>query len=145
MQPSIAIATSRAKELAIVDFEYARDHDAAAQAIRQLNEALRAPFGIKLSGEATDLLARATADPPENLKTVIVTSGRPSEVEEQVRRLRERKITTLLEATCLEHARAGATVGVDGLIAKGHEAGGRVGDETTFILNPATRLVPLRD
>jgi acyl transferase domain-containing protein/NAD(P)H-dependent flavin oxidoreductase YrpB (nitropropane dioxygenase family)/NAD(P)-dependent dehydrogenase (short-subunit alcohol dehydrogenase family) len=120
--------------LAIVDFEYARDHDAAAQAIRQLNEALRAPFGIKLSGEATDLLARATADPPENLKTVIVTSGRPSEVEEQVRRLRERKITTLLEATCLEHARAGATVGVDGLIAKGHEAGGRVGDETTFIL-----------
>jgi hypothetical protein len=99
MQPSIAIATSRAKELAIVDFEYARDHDAAAQAIRQLNEALRAPFGIKLSGEATDLLARATADPPENLKTVIVTSGRPSEVEEQVRRLRERKITTLLEAT----------------------------------------------
>lgn len=134
MQPSIAIATCRAGELAVVDFEYARDHDAADQAIRQLNATLRAPFGIKLSGEATELFARVTADPPENLKTLIVASGRPSELEEQVRRLRERNISTLLEATSLEQARAGATIGVDGLIAKGHEAGGRIGDETTFIL-----------
>ena len=134
MQPSIAIATCRAGELAVVDFEYARDHEAADQAIRQLNATLRAPFGIKLSGEATELFARVTADPPENLKTLIVASDRPSELEEQVRRLREREITTLLEATSLEEARAGASIGVDGLIAKGHEAGGRIGDETTFIL-----------
>ena len=133
-EPAIAIATRRAGELAIADFEYARDQDAATQAIRQWNEALRAPFGIKLSGEAMELFARVTADPPENLKTVILTSSRPSELEEQVRRLRERKITTLLETTCLEHARTGATIGVDGFVAKGHEAGGRVGDETTFIL-----------
>ncbi|RMF84224.1 MAG: 6-deoxyerythronolide-B synthase, partial [Nitrospinota bacterium] len=42
--------------------------------------------------------------------------------------------TVLLETTCVEQALWGKEAGVDGVIAKGHEAGGRVGEETTFIL-----------
>ncbi|HXX46262.1 MAG TPA: SDR family NAD(P)-dependent oxidoreductase [Candidatus Acidoferrales bacterium] len=40
----------------------------------------------------------------------------------------------LWEATCIEEAKMGEELGVSGLVAKGHESGGRVGEETTFIL-----------
>ena len=51
--------------------------------------------------------------------------------------LRARKpndLTILLETTSLPEAQLARDAGVDGLIAKGHEAGGRVGEETTLIL-----------
>jgi NAD(P)H-dependent flavin oxidoreductase YrpB (nitropropane dioxygenase family) len=43
-------------------------------------------------------------------------------------------LEVLLECVSADEAREGAEIGVDGLIAKGHESGGRVGEETTFVL-----------
>lgn len=40
----------------------------------------------------------------------------------------------LVEVTSLEEARAALEAGADGLIARGSEGGGRVGDESTFVL-----------
>jgi acyl transferase domain-containing protein/NAD(P)H-dependent flavin oxidoreductase YrpB (nitropropane dioxygenase family)/NADP-dependent 3-hydroxy acid dehydrogenase YdfG len=134
MQPSIALAARRAGDLGVLDFEYVRDHEAAADAIQLFSDAAHGPFGIKLSGRTPEIFTRLIADPPEYLTTVILSSSHPQEFEGHVDRLRGRKLTTLLEATCIEHALKGAAIGVDGLIAKGHEAGGRVSDETTFIL-----------
>ena len=56
MQPFIPVATHRAGELAILDFEHVRDQDAAAKAIQRLNDAVNARFGIKLSGDTPELL-----------------------------------------------------------------------------------------
>ena len=134
LQPLIAVATQRAKGLAILDFEYVFDPAAIAESIRRFSEVASAPFGIKLSGDAPDLLARVLADLPNQLKTIVLTSACPQALCEPVRVLRDKKVTTLLEARCLEHAKSGEVIGVDGLIAKGHEAGGRIADETTFIL-----------
>ena len=39
-----------------------------------------------------------------------------------------------LECICLRQAQIGKDIGADGIIAKGHEAGGKIGEETSFIL-----------
>src|SRR6266850_8583579 len=134
LPPSIAIATHRAGELAILDFEYVRDQLAIGIAIQRLHDAIHARFGIKLSGDVPEFLARVIADLPDFVSTVILTSSRPQEVLEHFRLLHEKKIVSLLECTCVEHAQSGEAIGFDGVIAKGHEAGGRVADETTFVL-----------
>ena len=48
--------------------------------------------------------------------------------------LRRRRLRVLFEAVTLDEALRGAELDIDGLILKGHESGGRVGDDTTFIL-----------
>ncbi len=53
---------------------------------------------------------------------------------EWIARFRRRQIRVLLEAVTIAEARRGAELDIDGLILKGHESGGRVGDDTTFIL-----------
>ena len=134
MRPSIAVATHRASGLGILDFEHVRDQVAAVEAIQRMSRLANSRFGIKLSGDAPELLGCVIANLPDNLSTVILTSDRPRELQERVGFLREKNVVTILEATCLEHAQIGETIRVDGLVAKGHEAGGRIGDETTFIL-----------
>src|SRR5262249_2517001 len=51
-----------------------------------------------------------------------------------VRAFREKGVAVLIEANCLVQAQLAQTTEADGVVAKGHEAGGRVSDETTFIL-----------
>ncbi len=134
LQHSIALAAIRGGDLGVLDFSYITDQDTAVDAIQRFNSAAPGPFGIKLSEYTPELFTRVIADPPEKLSTIILTSSRPREFERHIDLLRARKLTTLLEATCIEHAHTGAAIGVDGLIAKGHEAGGRIADETTFVL-----------
>ncbi len=134
LQPSIAIATHRAGGLAILDFEYVRDEDAAVRAIDKLNQVLPQGFGVKLSGATPGLIARLSSRLPSNLKTVVFTCSDPKELGHGAQALREKSVSILLEARCLEHAQIAAALGFSGVIAKGHEAGGRVANETTFVL-----------
>jgi acyl transferase domain-containing protein/NAD(P)H-dependent flavin oxidoreductase YrpB (nitropropane dioxygenase family)/NAD(P)-dependent dehydrogenase (short-subunit alcohol dehydrogenase family) len=134
LEPSLALATNRSGELAILDFEYVIDPVATLDAIQRFHDVVRAPFGIKLRGDMPELLARILADLPHHVKTIVLTSAASQELPEYIRVLREKQVTTLFEATCLDQAKQGEAIGVDGLVAKGHEAGGIVGDETTFIL-----------
>ncbi len=134
LQPRVALAACRAGELGMLDFEYARDPTAIVEATRRFDSAVKAPFGIKLGCPTVELVARTVSELPYHLKTIVLTSADPQALREQVCILREKKIAALLEVTCLDDAKIGETIGVDGLVAKGHEAGGRVGGETTFIL-----------
>ena len=65
---------------------------------------------------------------------VILTHPEAAPLEQAIKLLRPFNIHTFLECTSLEEAQWGERAGVDGVIAKGHEAGGRIGNETTFIL-----------
>ncbi len=134
LQPRVALATCRAGELGLLDFEHVRDPFAVAEAVERFNGAVRAPFGIKLGSLTPELFTRIVTNLPHHVSTIVLTSASPREFEQYVGLLREKKITALLEATCLEDAKTGEAIGVDGLVAKGHEAGGRVAEETTFIL-----------
>jgi NAD(P)H-dependent flavin oxidoreductase YrpB (nitropropane dioxygenase family) len=71
---------------------------------------------------------------PEAIEVAIVGVGEADETREVVARLRQGSRRVLVECTSFEQAELAAELGADGLVAKGHEAGGQVGDETTFIL-----------
>lgn len=132
--PSLAIAASRAGGLGVLDLEYTHNKQNAVDGIRKLAHYTGNDFGIKVNANAGDFLAEITQDLPEHLKVVILTYADPQKLGQEVQALRDRGLTVILESACLEEARYGKQIGVNGVIAKGHEAGGRVGNETTFIL-----------
>jgi NAD(P)H-dependent flavin oxidoreductase YrpB (nitropropane dioxygenase family) len=132
--PSLAIAASRAGGLGVLDLEYTHDKRDAMDGIRKLAHYTGNDFGIKVNANAGDFLAEIIPDLPEHLKVVILTYADPQKLGQEVQALRDRGLTVILESTCLEEALTGEQIGVNGVIAKGHEAGGRVGNETTFIL-----------
>jgi acyl transferase domain-containing protein/NAD(P)H-dependent flavin oxidoreductase YrpB (nitropropane dioxygenase family)/NAD(P)-dependent dehydrogenase (short-subunit alcohol dehydrogenase family) len=68
------------------------------------------------------------------IKVVILTAAENHRIEPTISALHKNGIKVLLEATNLEQAKAGEAAGVDGLIAKGNESAGWVGEETAFIL-----------
>ncbi|MBN2622890.1 MAG: acyltransferase domain-containing protein, partial [Acidimicrobiales bacterium] len=82
------------------------------------------PFGVRV----TPLAGLGPGELPGAVDTVIVTD--PS----LVRPHREAERRVLAEVTSLPEAQAAVTEGADGLVAKGSEAGGRIGEETAFVL-----------
>jgi acyl transferase domain-containing protein/NAD(P)H-dependent flavin oxidoreductase YrpB (nitropropane dioxygenase family) len=132
--PSLAIAASRAGGFGVVDLEYVHDIQTAQAAIDKLTRYTGKDFGIKLDAHFLEFMGRLTSDLPDNLKVVLLTCTVPDRLEDVVKILHGKGLSVLLETTCLKEARFGEKIGVDGVVAKGQEAGGRVGNETTFIL-----------
>src|SRR3954447_13750283 len=134
LRPSAAIATQRAGELAILDFEYARNFPVIEERLTSLAGTLKGPFGVKLSGDETDLFQKVVSILPEFVRTVVISARQLAPLAQAVIFLRNNNVKVFSEVSSIAAAREAQTLGVDGLIAKGHEAGGRIADETTFIL-----------
>ena len=132
LDPSVAIAASRAGELGVLSLDEAGDPGRAAEAIGQMGRLSRGDCGIRLGRGTLASFDALISRLPDAVKTVIVTAGEP-ELERHVRLLAERGITVLLEVTSIDEARQGAAAGAHGLLAKGHEAGG---------CQAKTRMVP---
>jgi len=132
--PSIAIAASRGGGIGVLDLEYARDEHAVLAAVAELARHTRERCGIKLDGGNVEFFDSPISNLPEQFEIVILTPSNPDILRRQIRAFHKRKITVLLETTCVEQALLGVEAEVDGLIAKGNEAGGWVGEETAFIL-----------
>ena len=117
---AIALAAWRAGALGVVDI--GRDAPAAAAALAALAAqpddtfAIRVPPGVAIAADGI----------PRSVGTVIVDSGTPLAPWRQKR--------VLVQVTSLAEAKAAVAAGAYGLIAKGTESGGRVGDETSFVL-----------
>jgi NAD(P)H-dependent flavin oxidoreductase YrpB (nitropropane dioxygenase family) len=90
--------------------------------------------GVKLDAADTGFMDSLIPLIPDEIEWVILTSARTEQLQRQVGALKRTTRRALLEVTSLDEARAGKALGVDGLIAKGNESGGRVSEETTFIL-----------
>jgi len=133
LDPSLAIAASRAGELGVLSLERALDPAAAAEAMDAMARLARGECGARLGGDAPSFEAIVARMPPA-VKTVILTRFERTSLAARVRALRDGGRTVLLEVTSLEEGRLGEQAGVDGLVAKGHEAGGWVGEETAFVL-----------
>jgi acyl transferase domain-containing protein/NAD(P)H-dependent flavin oxidoreductase YrpB (nitropropane dioxygenase family)/NADP-dependent 3-hydroxy acid dehydrogenase YdfG len=132
--PSVAIAATRAGAWGVLDLEYIKDTDLAVDSIKQLCRYAKGDCGIKLDGSDTKFCHEVFTDVPGGLQVVILTFSAEQKLRKQVATLHRRKLKVLLETTSRAQAEVGQSIGVDGIIAKGHEAGGRVGEETTFIL-----------
>jgi acyl transferase domain-containing protein/NAD(P)H-dependent flavin oxidoreductase YrpB (nitropropane dioxygenase family)/NAD(P)-dependent dehydrogenase (short-subunit alcohol dehydrogenase family) len=136
---SLAIAACRSGARGCLDVEYATEQQAWEQ-LRRLELHAQGPFGIKVGPEGATLLdALLAAFPSGRLDWVCLAGGVHGDLERCIERLKSRGRRILFEAVSLAEAQLGERFGVDGLILKGHEAGGRVGAETSFILLQAWR------
>ncbi|MGH9748325.1 MAG: beta-ketoacyl synthase N-terminal-like domain-containing protein, partial [Candidatus Polarisedimenticolia bacterium] len=81
-----------------------------------------------------DLLAAIAAALPEAAGTVILTAGPADALRGPIQSLKSGGRRVLVQVVSRAEADAAVAAGADGLLAKGHEAGGRVGEETAFIL-----------
>jgi acyl transferase domain-containing protein/NAD(P)H-dependent flavin oxidoreductase YrpB (nitropropane dioxygenase family)/NAD(P)-dependent dehydrogenase (short-subunit alcohol dehydrogenase family) len=134
LDPSIAIAASRSGELGVLDLEYAYQDQAARAAISKMSQYTSHVCGIKLDGRAQGFIDTVTSDLPEQVRVIILTPTEPDSLIPQVKALHDRNLSVLLETRCLDDALLGVEAKADGLIGKGNEAGGWVGQESTFVL-----------
>lgn len=130
-QPRIVTAAERAGALGLLDL--GRDPAAARAAFAELARRLgagrrygvRVPWGCPLGpGDLppevdTVLLAHPAEHTPERVAAWADAAGRPR---------------VWAEATALAEALAARAAGAGAVVAKGYEAGGRVGGATTFVL-----------
>jgi NAD(P)H-dependent flavin oxidoreductase YrpB (nitropropane dioxygenase family) len=131
--PALAIAGCRAGALGILDLEYVHNPQIALESINRLARYTKNPFGIKINSSAADLFQELISGGPENLKIVLVTHPEET-LAPLVKTLQGLGRQVFVECTSVAEARRAEEAGVDGVIVKGHEAGGRVSLETTFIL-----------
>jgi acyl transferase domain-containing protein/NAD(P)H-dependent flavin oxidoreductase YrpB (nitropropane dioxygenase family)/NAD(P)-dependent dehydrogenase (short-subunit alcohol dehydrogenase family) len=134
LDPTIAIAASRAEAIGIFNLEFANDPEAALAAINRLGMNARYPCGIKLDAGNSSFNDALIPNLPEGIGIVILIYSNPVEVTRYVQKLRMHSRLIFLEALSIEHARHGHDLGVDGIVAKGNEAAGIVGEKTAFIL-----------
>lgn len=132
--PSLAIAACRAGEIGVLDLQYSSDRRTAVEAIRRLSEYCGQGFAIKIDSDNPQWVFDLSNDSLQGLKSVIVPYSDGNNLKNTFRAFQKRGIGVLLESTQLAEAKYGQEFGVDGIIAKGHESGGRIGSETTFVL-----------
>ncbi|MEI6563573.1 MAG: SDR family NAD(P)-dependent oxidoreductase [bacterium] len=134
LAPDIALAAIRAGEIGILNGESAPSETALSSALAELRNAPRDQCGLRLDlGDATIAPGLLKNLPPQ-VGWVILTRTNPAEVGGHILHLHEHAVRVLIESVDLETAQAAEMAGADGIIAKGNESGGWVGEETTFIL-----------
>ena len=119
---TLAAAVERAGGLGVLDL--GRDRNLALAALSDTARWVPASFGVRV-GPGCPL---NPADLPAEVDTVVLGFGSPwtaAAVDDR---------TVLVEVCSADEARAALAAGADGLIARGAESGGRVGELTTFVL-----------
>ncbi len=133
-RPSLAIAAVRAGARGLLDLEYESDEERAWAAVTQLTRFTRGPWGVKLGRWSGPLLRRLASAPPGRLAWVLLAGGDHEELSAWAAECRRNGWGVLLEAVSGDEAELGRRLGVDGVVLKGHESGGRVGVESAFLL-----------
>ncbi len=117
---SVVVAAGHAGAMGVLDL--GRDRVAAIRALEQLRLACPFDAGVRVAA-GFDFDAAAL---PPCVTTVVLEAGIA------LAPWRGRQI--LVQVTSLVQARAALAAGADGLVAKGNESGGRIGDETALVL-----------
>jgi acyl transferase domain-containing protein/NAD(P)H-dependent flavin oxidoreductase YrpB (nitropropane dioxygenase family)/NADP-dependent 3-hydroxy acid dehydrogenase YdfG len=134
--PAVAIAAARADGTGVLDLTLSPGEDGDIALDHLLGKAPRG-CGVRCEGadgERISGLAERLSGGDGRLGLLVLTPAAPDLLRGHIEELRRPGVTVLVEATSADEAAAGLAAGADGLIARGNEAGGWVGDETSFIL-----------
>ncbi|MGQ0776433.1 MAG: SDR family NAD(P)-dependent oxidoreductase [Pseudonocardiales bacterium] len=132
--PTIAIAASRAGAIGVVDVSFVGDEQLAMRAVTRLARFARNRCGIRLDSHDEGVADAVISTLPSIVTLAILTPVDHDILRDQAERLHAQGVELWLESTTLDEARLAIALGFDGVIAKGHEAAGRVSDTTTFVL-----------
>ena len=132
----IPLAAARAGEIALLDLlSDDRYHEFKAQ-FSQVQQELGDNFAILVDAALADRLAVFLSKREATIELAIIVSacGDLAHPAAAVSALREHCRRVYCEATSLEEGVRAQDARADGVVAKGNEAGGRVGGKTTFVL-----------
>jgi acyl transferase domain-containing protein/NAD(P)H-dependent flavin oxidoreductase YrpB (nitropropane dioxygenase family) len=134
--PAVAIAACRAGALGVFDADFQTDPERVEAALARLARHARAPYGLKLGRQiperfSADLVARFAQ---RGLQWVVLDQGSPLNDSTEWREFQRAGGKVLVEIHRWEDASTQQLNWIDGYIAKGQEAGGWVGEETSFVL-----------
>jgi acyl transferase domain-containing protein/NAD(P)H-dependent flavin oxidoreductase YrpB (nitropropane dioxygenase family)/NAD(P)-dependent dehydrogenase (short-subunit alcohol dehydrogenase family) len=121
-EPNAALAVALARAGAVGVLSLGRDAERARAALADVCRWWGGTFGVRVPPGC----ALRPADLPEQVDMVVHGPGTPWPIAAGRR--------TLVEVVSLAEAQAAVRAGAYGLIAKGAEAGGRIGTTTTFVL-----------
>ncbi|MGH2717498.1 MAG: nitronate monooxygenase, partial [Actinomycetota bacterium] len=121
----LAVAAGRAGAVGIIDL--GRDRQRAIQALADASRWSDAGFGVRVPAGCPV----TPDDLPASVDTVVLMAGADTNPWRSGSRRVLAEVVSIAEAAA---AAAGESGPVDGLIARGSEAGGRVGELTTFLL-----------
>ena len=101
-----------------------------------LDELIASGAGFGVAIPILDTAAKTLVAPAlgRGLGLIVLEDAAVSDLHESIAWCREHGLEVMVQATSLSEARRAAECGADALVAKGSESGGRVGEETTFIL-----------
>lgn len=145
---AIAAAASFAGQCGIINLEFT---DLAAESITELIAAIKSiksrpdtVCGIKCTidqlAELHSVLSELSLPAADNRKfkgrnrVVLVSASDRQALAKSIKEIQKYGLSVLVEAVSISEAEIASASGADGIIAKGHEAAGRVGEQTTFIL-----------
>ncbi|WP_371668547.1 SDR family oxidoreductase [Streptomyces sp. NBC_00289] len=131
----LAAAVSRAGGLGVLDL--GPGDRRSREALARIRRWKPGPFGVRVGGDCrltpTDLVDTADLAPGTRdgggPHTVVLGPDSPWQIDQVAGEYR-----VLVEVTDLEQALAAVGAGAHGLIARGRESGGRVGELSTFVL-----------
>jgi acyl transferase domain-containing protein/NAD(P)H-dependent flavin oxidoreductase YrpB (nitropropane dioxygenase family) len=142
---SIALAAARAGAVGVINVEFvdtsANDTDAAlASLVAELAKLTSADrCGIKCDISQVNELKQtfnALSNAARGAHVLLSLAGNRDDgaLPQAVSTLRALRLTVLVEATDIGEARLAHECAADAVVAKGHEGGGRIGEQTSFVL-----------
>ena len=131
--PGVALAMARSGGIGLLDLEFSRDEALAQQNFRRLLEATEARIGLRIAPSCTSLAARLLALAASRPLTLILSGCAADQAKTHAELTPGSHHSLLAEITAADMPQA---IGYNhqGYIAKGHEAGGWVGADTSYIL-----------
>ena len=137
----VVIAAGRAGAEPVVNLEGIGDVDAQRRLIERVGRFVGRPFSVKLDAESAAECELVRGLPADVCRVFAAWASR-EELAEIVGACGGREVW--LEATSVQEAQVAVDLGLAGVLAKGHEAGGAVGEESVFVLlQRLVRDVPL--
>jgi acyl transferase domain-containing protein/NAD(P)H-dependent flavin oxidoreductase YrpB (nitropropane dioxygenase family)/NAD(P)-dependent dehydrogenase (short-subunit alcohol dehydrogenase family) len=132
--PAIAIAANRAGGLGVLDLEFSDDIRIAIHNIEAMVDKTNNNCGIKLDGKNDNFINEIISRLPDCFNTILLTICSQEKLHQHISKFHELKKLVFIVVTSLEQARLAEQMCADGLIVKGNEAAGFVGEKTSFIL-----------
>ncbi len=136
VEAAIAIAGSRSGALGILNLEFGDEHVAAFRELGRLESLAHAAYGVLIDALDEPLLDAILKEKHPGLQYVLtslhgVEASKWPVLAHSIQSTGARAYAVI---TSVAQAAAAEQAGFDGLIAKGSESGGWIGEETAFIL-----------
>ena len=130
--PGLVVAAGRAGGLGFLDFGFGIEADRAIAAMTGVGRYWTGRYGLRIA--AGSLAGLDLGCLPTGLAALIVVEPLEGDWRTALDAIRAPGRLALAEVTSRDSARSAAQAGADGLILAGHEAGGAIGEESSFVL-----------